>query len=1146
MKKIKFKYCIQGDLNMNQKNYDIIGASTNGTNKLLEGYNIIISPYEAPTSVTTTIEITGTILSDLGVPGASSVSLLLNKLINLLWPNDTNTVWGTFGKETADLLNEVLSPNDPVVTDANTNLAGLNDSLNLYLNELEIWKKDPNNATTQRNVTQYFVSLNLDFTHDMPSFAVPGYETKLLTIYAQAANLHLLLLRDASRFGEGWGLTQEIIDSNYNNQLKLTEKYTDHCVKWYNAGLEKLKGNLTGENWYTYNRFRREMTLMVLDVVALFPNYDTRMYPIATSSELTRMIYTDPIAYTQSDPWYKITSLSFSNIENSAIPSPSFFKWLRSVSINSQWWGSGPNQTYYWVGHELVYSNSNSNQSLKVKYGDPNSYIEPPDSFSFSSTDVYRTISVVRNSVSNYIVSEVQFNSISNTNQISEEIYKHQSNWSRKETKDSITELSLAANPPTTFGNVAEYSHRLAYISEAYQSQNPSKYPTYIPVFGWTHTSVRYDNKIFPDKITQIPAVKSSSAQGGSWKNIVKGPGFTGGDVTTAVSPATLTDIIKIQVTLDPNSLSQKYRARLRYASNAFVAATLYTNTSSNYNFELTKGTTEQFTTYNSYQYVDIPGSIQFNNTSDTVSVYLHMDSTTNANVHVDRIEFIPVDEQYDERVTLEKAQKAVNALFTAGRHALQTDVTDYKVDQVSILVDCVSGELYPNEKRELLSLVKYAKRLSYSRNLLLDPTFDSINSSDKNGWYGSNGIAISSGNFVFKGNYLIFSGTNDEQYPTYLYQKIDESKLKEYTRYKLRGFIENSQDLEAYVIRYDAKHETLDVSNNLLPDISPVNACGEPNRCVALQYLDENPRLECSSVQDGILSDSHSFSLNIDTGSIDFNESVGIWVLFKISTPEGYAKFGNLEVIENGPVIGEALARVKRQETKWRNQLTQLRTETQAIYTRAKQALDNLFANAQDSHLKIGTTFAAIVAARKIVQSIREAYMSWLSVVPGVNYPIFTELTERVQQAFQLYDVRNVVRNGQFLSGLSDWIVTPDVKVQEDNGNNVLVLSNWDAQVLQCLKLYQDRGYILRVTARKEGLGEGYVTITDEEGNTDQLTFGACEEIDASNAFISTGYITKELEFFPDTEKVRIEIGETEGTFQVESVELFLMEDLC
>ncbi|MED2022406.1 hypothetical protein [Bacillus thuringiensis] len=37
---------------------------------------------------------------------------------------------------------------------------------------------------------------------------------------------------------------------------------------------------------------------------------------------------------------------------------------------------------------------------------------------------------------------------------------------------------------------------------------------------------------------------------------------------------------------------------------------------------------------------------------------------------------------------------------------------------------------------------------------------------------------------------------------------------------------------------------------------------------------------------------------------------------------------------------------------------------------------------------------------------------------------------------------------------------------------------------------------------------------------------------------------LTKELEYFPETEKVWIEIGETEGTFIVYSVELLLMEE--
>ncbi|AMR88603.1 pesticidal protein [Bacillus thuringiensis] len=42
----------------------------------------------------------------------------------------------------------------------------------------------------------------------------------------------------------------------------------------------------------------------------------------------------------------------------------------------------------------------------------------------------------------------------------------------------------------------------------------------------------------------------------------------------------------------------------------------------------------------------------------------------------------------------------------------------------------------------------------------------------------------------------------------------------------------------------------------------------------------------------------------------------------------------------------------------------------------------------------------------------------------------------------------------------------------------------------------------------------------------------------------LSAGYITKELEYFPETDKVWIEIGEMEGTFIVDSVELLLMEE--
>ncbi|KIQ76783.1 pesticidal protein, partial [Bacillus sp. L_1B0_8] len=39
-------------------------------------------------------------------------------------------------------------------------------------------------------------------------------------------------------------------------------------------------------------------------------------------------------------------------------------------------------------------------------------------------------------------------------------------------------------------------------------------------------------------------------------------------------------------------------------------------------------------------------------------------------------------------------------------------------------------------------------------------------------------------------------------------------------------------------------------------------------------------------------------------------------------------------------------------------------------------------------------------------------------------------------------------------------------------------------------------------------------------------------------------GYITKTVDVFPDTDCVRIEIGETEGSFYIESIELICMNE--
>ncbi|KAB1343128.1 pesticidal protein, partial [Bacillus thuringiensis] len=431
-------------------------------------------------------------------------------------------------------------------------------------------------------------------------------------------------------------------------------------------------------------------------------------------------------------------------------------------------------------------------------------------------------------------------------------------------------------------------------------------------------------------------------------------------------------------------------------------------------------------------------------------------------------------------------------------------------------------------------------------------------------------------------------------------------------TRYQLRGYIEDSQDLEIYLIRYNAKHETVNVpgTGSLWPlsAQSPIGKCGEPNRCAP--HLEWNPDLDCSC-RDGekCAHHSHHFSLDIDVGCTDLNEDLGVWVIFKIKTQDGHARLGNLEFLEEKPLVGEALARVKRAEKKWRDKREKLEWETNIVYKEAKESVDALFVNSQYDQLQADTNIAMIHAADKRVHSIREAYLPELSVIPGVNAAIFEELEGRIFTAFSLYDARNVIKNGDFNNGLSCWNVKGHVDVEEQNNQrSVLVVPEWEAEVSQEVRVCPGRGYILRVTAYKEGYGEGCVTIHEIENNTDELKFSNCveEEIYPNNTVtcndytvnqeeyggaytsrnrgyneapsvpadyasvyeeksytdgrrenpcefnrgyrdytpLPVGYVTKELEYFPETDKVWIEIGETEGTFIVDSVELLLMEE--
>ncbi|MBT2579834.1 pesticidial crystal protein [Bacillus sp. ISL-8] len=477
-------------------------------------------------------------------------------------------------------------------------------------------------------------------------------------------------------------------------------------------------------------------------------------------------------------------------------------------------------------------------------------------------------------------------------------------------------------------------------------------------------------------------------------------------------------------------------------------------------------------------------------------------------------------------------------------KNTLKIETTDYEIDQAAISIECMSAEQNPQEKMMLWDEVKQAKQLSQSRNLLYNGDFEDAAS----GWKTSNTIEIREDSPIFKGHYLHMFGARDINgtlFPTYIYQKIEESKLKPYTRYRVRGFVGSSKDLKLVVTRYGKEIDAImDVPNDLAY-MQPNPSCGD-YRCESpSQYVSQGYPIP---VTDGYASDRyacqsdrgkkhvkchdrHPFDLHIDTGELDTNTNVGIDVLLKISNPDGYATVGNIEVIEEGPLTGEALAHVKHKEKKWNQHMEKKRMETQQAYDPAKQAVDTLFTNEQELHYHI--TLDHIQNADRLVQSIPYVYHAWLPDAPGMNYDVYQGLNTRIMQAYNLYDARNVITNGDFTQGLTGWHAAGKATVQQMDGASVLVLSNWSAGVSQNLHVQDHHGYVLRVIAKKEGPGKGYVTMMDCNGKQETLKFTSCEE----------GYMTKTVEVFPESDRVRIEIGETEGTFYIDSIELLCMQ---
>nr|WAU17184.1 Cry9Bb-like protein [Bacillus thuringiensis] len=1097
----------------------------------------------------TGVGIVALIVGTLGGPVGGIVTGLISSLLGLLWPSNDNDVWEAFMAQIEELIEQRIA--DQVVRNALDNLTGLRDYYNQYLLALEEWQERPN-AVRSTLVFNRFETLHSHFVTSMPSFGSgPGserYAVQLLTVYAQAANLHLLLLRDADIYGARWGLRESQIDLYFNELQNRTRDYTNHCVTAYNNGLEEIRGT-SPASWLRYHQFRRETTLIALDLVAIFPYYNVREYPIGVNPQLTRDVYTDPIGVTfrredwetgvECRPWVNTPYMSFSDLENAIIRPPHLFETLRNLTIHTGRYNlvGGARFIEGWVGHSVTNTRLGNSTVFTSNYGSL-----PPrfQVFNFTNFDVYqintRADSTGTFRIPGFAVTRAQF--------IPGGTYSvaHRDPGACQQDYDSIEELpSLDPDEPIN----RSYSHRLSHVTLYKYTLSDTDYGVInytdygsMPAYVWTHRDVDLTNTITADRITQLPLVKASTLPAGT--TVVKGPGFTGGDILRRTTNGTF-GTLHVRVN---SPLTQQYRLRVRFASTGnFSIRVLRGGTSigdARFGSTMNRGqelTYESFVTREFTTTGPFNPPFTFTQTQEILTVNAEGVST-GGEYYIDSIEIVPVNPTREAEEDLEAAKKAVASLFTRTRDGLQVNVTDYQVDRAANLVLCLSDEQYAHDKKMLLEAVRAAKRLSRERNLLQDPDFNEINSTEDSGWKTSNGIIISEGGPFFKGRALQLASAR-ENYPTYIYQKVDSSMLKPYTRYKLDGFVQSSQDLEIELIHHHKVHLVKNVPDNLVLDTYPDGSCNGINRCEEQQMVNSQLETEHHPMDCCEASQTHEFSSYIHTGDLNASVDQGIWVVLKIRTTDGSATLGNLELVEVGPLSGESLEREQRDNAKWNAELGRKRAEADRVYQGAKQAINHLFVDYQDQQLNPEVGLAEISEARNLIESISDVYCDAVLRIPGINYEMYTELSNRLQQAAYLYTSRNAVQNGDFNSGLDSWNATTDATVQQDGNMYFLVLSHWDAQVSQQFRVQPNCKYVLRVTAKKVGNGDGYVTIQDGAHHRETLTFNACD-YDVNGTHVNdNSYITKELEFYPKTEHMWVEVSETEGTFYIDSIEL-------
>ncbi|WP_028546603.1 insecticidal delta-endotoxin Cry8Ea1 family protein [Paenibacillus taiwanensis] len=581
--------------------------------------------------------------------GTSIISLLaaptLTGSISLAFNLIRRMGTGSNGSSISDLsICDLLSIINLRVSQAvlNDGIADFNGSVavyDLYLHALRSWNNNPNAATAEELRTRFRIAdseferilTRGSLTHG-GSLARQDAQVLLLPSFVNAAYLHLLILRDASRYGASWGLFNTTPHINYPVRLQqLIGLYTHYCTHWYNQGLNEIRqrGN-TAVNWLEFHRYRRDMTLMVLDVVSLFSALDTIRYPNATVVQLSRTVYTDPIGFVNRGSGNRLSWFDWRNQANfstleSEMPTPS-----SPLSLNHMSIFTGPltlpvspntHRARVWYGNQNMFTTGSQNS------GQTTNSIQ-----NISGLEIFRIDSQACNLNNNsYGVNRAEFfHGASQGSQRS--VYQ---GYIRQSGLDNPVVMNLQSFLPgenSATPTAQDYTHILSNpvnirggLRQIVADRRSS-----VVVYGWTHKSLSRRSLVAPDQITQVPAVKASPS---SHCTIIAGPGFTGGDLVSLQPNGQL--VIPFQVSAPETN----YHIRICYVSTSDCSLNTICNDETHLSTLPSTTSSLENLQCNHLHYFNVG---TFKPTIDSKLTLVN--TSSNANIIIDKIEFIPVD----------------------------------------------------------------------------------------------------------------------------------------------------------------------------------------------------------------------------------------------------------------------------------------------------------------------------------------------------------------------------------------------------------------------------------------------------------------------------------------------------------------------